>query len=534
MPVFSNILRRFGFVHRNELKRLSYRAYKAGEMNRFTSDWIATSNTINKEIRSDMAAVRDRARASWKNDDWLRGYRKSIKANIIGPEGFQLQNKVLNPDGKEDKIANDLIEAAWKKWQRKEYCTMSGMFNFTQVQWLVVEHLKRDGEFVCRKITGIDEKINPFGFSLELIEPDYLDQTYNDVLPNGNVVVMGVEINEWKRPVRFYFKKRSPEYELFGNLSQSSRHELEPVNAEDIILVYDPEHSNQLRGMSHLASALLTNHHVGGYTEAAIINARGGASDMGFIQTKVEDEEEYEGDEVDEKGNPISHFEAGVIRKLNPGEEFVSHDPTYPTGEFWPFIKSMLRKIARGLGVSYNDFANDLEGVNFSSMRSGLQNERDNWMVDQTMIRDQFITPVFEPFLKWSMMYGAIRLPYSKFEKFNKPIWIPKRWPWIDPLKDVNAAVIAINNGLSTRSDECAVRGKDYHEVINTLSNELKEAEDKQIKFGAPKDGLETINESTEEESGEEDFDKEPRSGQGNNKRRKQDGGVLGLIRTSG
>ena len=52
---------------------------------------------------------------------------------------------------------------------------MSGTLTFTQVLWLLIEQYKRDGEFICRKVLT-DKTQNKFGFSLELIEPDLLDQ----------------------------------------------------------------------------------------------------------------------------------------------------------------------------------------------------------------------------------------------------------------------------------------------------------------------------------------------------------------------
>ncbi|MCI0539082.1 MAG: phage portal protein [Verrucomicrobiales bacterium] len=59
------------------------------------------------------------------------------------------------------------------------------------------------------------------------------------------------------------------------------------------------------------------------------------------------------------------------------GFEFQTFDPQHPTQAFPFFVKTFLRGIASGLGVSYNTLANELEGVNFSSIRAGVSDERE-------------------------------------------------------------------------------------------------------------------------------------------------------------
>lgn len=530
MNITKNILRSVGLTTKKDLsvsvRRAEMRGYKAAQINRLNSDFIGTSNSINRELRTDMVKVRNRARELWRNDDYLQAYKHSIKANTIGPKGFILQSKVMNPDGTEDNYANNEIEKAWKKWCRKEYCTMAGMFNFTTVQKLVAEHLERDGEFIARIVKGINQKKNPFGVSLEIIEPDYLDETLNEVLSNGNTIVMGVEVDEWKKPVAFWFKKRNPVNEIMGIVQGVH----ERVPAEDIVFVIDPEHTNQLRGVSPLASTLITHHHLNGYIEAHVVAARGGANKMLFIESPADaDEPEFEGDEVDSDGNKIEYMSPGLTEYLRPGEVAKDIDPTFPQGEFWSFLKAMLRKIFLGRGVDYNSTSGDLEGVSYSAMRSGKEYERNNYMMKQQLIEDYFITPIFEAVLKYSLLYGVLNLPYSKYDKFNSPVWVGKRWPYFDPLKDAQAAVLKINNGLSTRTKELSYQGEDYNDTINTLANEMNEAKKLNINFGAPKDGLEIIKDSDEKEPGEENDDEISGSGSSNSKRTGTDGRILRL-----
>ena len=95
--------------------------------------------------------------------------------------------------------------------------------------------------------------------------------------------------------------------------------------------------------------------------EAEITAARVAACKMGFL---VKDKADgYVGD-MDEAGNTLMEVEAGAIEELPMGTRFESWNPDHPVGNYSAFVKSCLRGIAAGLGVSYNMLANDLEGVN--------------------------------------------------------------------------------------------------------------------------------------------------------------------------
>jgi capsid protein len=42
-----------------------------------------------------------------------------------------------------------------------------------------------------------------------------------------------------------------------------------------------------------------------------------------------------------------------------------------------------------------------------------------------------------------------LNLPAAKHDKFSAIEWKPRRWRWVDPLKDTQANVIAVANQLA-------------------------------------------------------------------------------------
>ena len=139
-------------------------------------------------------------------------------------------------------------------------------------------------------------------------------------------------------------------------------------------------------------------------------------------------------------------------------------------------IDSILRRIASGLDVSYNSLANDLEGVNFSSIRAGVLEERDEWAQLQNWFIDAFLEPVFDEWFPRAMTAGTLLmpngspLPVAKAAKFSAHEWQGRRWQWVDPLKDIDAARQAIRTGIASPQMIAAQNGVDVEDVLRGIA----------------------------------------------------------------
>ena len=71
----------------------------------------------------------------------------------------------------------------------------------------------------------------------------------------------------------------------------------------------------------------------------------------------------------------------------------------------------------------------------------------------------------------------------SKFEKFNSPCWKPRRWPWVDPLKDLQASVLAVEKGFKSRRSIIAEMGEDIEEVFQEQAEDNALAESLDLEF---------------------------------------------------
>jgi lambda family phage portal protein len=430
------------------------RFFQAAKLSNLTSSWQTSTQAIQEPIKRQLKILRARAREQAVNNDYARKFLNLCKTNIIGPQGIRLQARLKSQDGNLNTVLNQQLEQAWQSWGQAKHCDITGQCSWIALQQLIIQTIAQDGEVLIRLIPNASH--NPYGLSLQLLEAELLDVDLNINLDAHRRIVMGVELNAWNKPIAYYLLSETGETQHFGKTYQR-------IPANEIIHAYLPEQLNQRRGLPWMSTALWRMKMLAGYEDSAITAARVGAAKMGFFRSPTG--EGYAGSGMDEHGNLVSSAEPGTFEQLPAGTEFVSFNPEYPHGEFGTFMKTCLRGIAAGLLVSYNSLANDLEGVNFSSIRAGLLEERDSWKLLQQWLIETVCQPILEGWLKLQQLTQSVSLPlnYDPLHDFD---WQPRRWSWVDPVKEVQAQRLEVELGTRSLSDIIRESGRDPEEVF--------------------------------------------------------------------
>ncbi|AXF38218.1 putative portal protein [Ralstonia phage phiRSP] len=418
-----------------------------------------------------------RSREQWSNNDYVRNFVRLVRQNVVGPQGVTLQAKVKTPRGKSDGEANAALEDAWGEWCAKGNCDVTGTLSFREIENLVMETTARDGEFIARKVYGRDA--GPMGFALQLLDPQRLSVRYENYKygDQGNFIRQGIEFNRYGRPVAYHFTSTDEWNAYYYSINGQG---FERVPADEIIHGFVHEMVGQRRGLPWASTSLFRLHHLQGYEDAAVQNARASASKMGFI--------EYEsgfGPECDDGTSAAATIDAAPLsfHELPMGAKLAEWNPQYPSGEFAVFNKAMLRGAAAGFGVLYNNLAGDLEGVNFSSIRQGTLDEREHWKELQQWLIETLVAPVYEEWLKFSLLAGAIKskgrpLPADKLAAYRKVDWQGRRWAWIDPRADNDGNISAMRAGLKSPSQIIRESGRDPEDVFREFADDLQAMRD--------------------------------------------------------
>lgn len=449
------------------------RRFQAARIDRLSADWLASEQSLNHELRTDLNRLRSRGRDLVQNNDYAVKFAGMVKNNIIGPSGIRLQVRVEDSPGKPDRMANAAIEAAWADWSAG--CDITGQQSLRDLCETLVGGLPSDGEFLVREIIGKDAG-NKYNYALQVIDVDRIDTMYN-VGPtvNTNAIIMGVEVDAYRRPVAVHLFAAHP-----NDGVQSSRKRVR-VEVTELLHRFKVERAEQMRGIPWMSAGMLSLHHLGNFKLSALLAAEHGANHYGFFTTQ--DGQAPIGG-VDEGGEQIAPSQPGTYDTLPAGVAFTPHESKYPNEVFGPFVKTTLQRIASGWRVAYHSLANDLEGVSYSSIRSGALEERDRWASDQEWFISVFMEPVYKRWLQLALLSGAITmpngsaLPASKIDKFSKHEWQPRRWEWVDPKSDMEAKILAVRAGLMAPQDIASSMGYDFDDTLNSIAMANKLADE--------------------------------------------------------
>ena len=468
---------RLGFV------RPARRDFAASAFTRLTAGWNSTNTSANVDLFRGLDTLRARSRDLCANNDYGRRFLGMVGANVVGGTGVILQARIYDKPGQPDEGANGAIETAWAKWGARGSCDVTGRLSWRDVQMMVIRAVARDGEVLVRKIIGKSAG-NGVGYALQVLDIDRLDTRLVRAAEKGvNEIRMGVEINEFGRPLAYWLRPSHPGDLFIAQGEARSEHIRVP--ADQILHIYMPDRPEQLRGAPWMHAAMTRLKNLGGYEEAAVIAARVGASKMGFFTTPDGDPTPL-GEGTDADGVPYTEADPGQFGVLPTGVEFTPFNPDYPHAMYDMFIKACLRGISSGLGVAYHSLANDLEGVNFSSIRAGTLEERDQWISIQQWFIDAFCEPVYADWIGRALAMGQVllangaTLPIEKREKFAAHEWQGRRWQWVDPVKDIEAARLAVKSGVASPQMIAAQAGVDIEDVLSGIASfEARIARDK-------------------------------------------------------
>lgn len=457
------------------------RNLEAGNYSDLKSFWSGfTQTTFDFQTYNGFLKLRNSSKHLAQNNSVLKKYIEMCESNIVGANGFDIQINGQDSNGKLDVSGNKAIKSSFDEWANSSWCDITGKLTFKEIQRVCAKAIAEDGEVLIRIVRQKATKENPWGFSLQLLDSARLDYRYNETLSNGNIVKMGVEINKFGRPIAYHLRTEGDDSTFNASYDSFTR---ERVLANDVLHPFEVINPEQTRGIPWAYSVISVIEDLEDFLRACLIAAKIGASSSIYLErSTINDANSIEGiaDSQDDYQNFQMEVSPGDIRVLPPGLQMKAFQANYPSSNFTPYVQTMLKLIASGLGVSYFTLANSLESVNYTSSRTGLLEERDNWMKKQDLFITKIVNPIYLDWLKTSLLNSAIKFPTgqimnaSKYDKFKVVKIVGKRWTWVDPLKDVQAVILAVKNGLMSKTEALAALGRDYEQILIDRSAEIE------------------------------------------------------------
>ena len=448
--------------------------------------WNSSSYSAHEDISENLNLLRERSRDLYAGGGPLgRGAIDRVVLNSVG-SGLKLNVRVdaekMNMTESECSEWSSNIESVFDAWASRKSCSIDGSLNFYELQVLAFKSVLLDGD--CFVVFSKDYS-RPFYFQVGLIEGERV--TDPTIKPNGVMIDEGVELDSLGRPVAYYIANRNPESELSGQ--PILQFERMPIYNEfgdrEILHLFNPERIGQRRGVPFLAPVIETLKQLSRYTDAELMAAVvSGMYSVFFEHPERESgqvgEESYASEEglggIDGLENITQQEMYGTVIDLPEGVKVSTASPGRPNQNFNSFIESLVRQIGGALGIPAELLFLHFT-ASYSASRGALLEAWKLFRYWREWFASNFCQPVYEKFLTEYLTSICdkefINCPINEMDKYFWAAWTGPSQGQLDPVKEVNAAILRVNNGFSTYQRETGeLTGEDFEMNISQLIRE--------------------------------------------------------------
>ena len=465
-------------IEREELRaygEMLQKGYDAGGHGRMNQAWNAFNESAELTDRADRDTIRARARDMERNSDIFNSVVSPFVRNVIG-RGVTPQART------EDKELNKQLEALWEEWTRARNCDVTETQSLNQMLRMLVRRKKVDGGMLLLKCY-VPGGVLPF--RLQAVEVDELAQMQIIPRAKGNKVVGGVEYNAWNRAVGYWIAQ----YDLDGMILPEARY----YPAKNVIFLFSKIRPSQVREISDSKHILGRVRDANEFMTAVSLKQRIAACLAVFIKrlNPMKNGQPIMGRPGTPEADPQrpsyagKQITPGIINELGINEEIQVVDPGSSGTDAGGFLKTLLRIIGAGLGLSYESTSRDMSQTNYSSARQGIIEDELTYQEEAELLAET-MREIYETFVISAVLAGAVNIPRFWEDKRNylRHKWVEAPKPWIDPLKEAKATQIALQTGQKTFKQISAEGGRDWQGQIDDMAEVAEYAASKNITIG--------------------------------------------------
>ena len=277
--------------------------------------WLPPLENINSLVASGGPRLLARSRELVVTNGYAANACEAFASNLVG-DGIKPSSLI------EDPTLRDQVQRLWLAWT--DEADADGLTDFYGLQAMVAREMFVAGECFVRLRPRRAEDGLMVPIQLQLLQSEMLPFEKTEAAANGNRIRCGIAFDAIGRRLAYHFRRRHPGDSTDQGMVTS---ETVRVPAEDVLHIYRPIDAGQIRGLPHVAPAMVRLFLLDQYDDAELDRKKTAAMFAGFI-TKTAPEEQLMGEieATDDSGATVS-LEPGTLQVLLPGEDVKFSSP---------------------------------------------------------------------------------------------------------------------------------------------------------------------------------------------------------------
>jgi lambda family phage portal protein len=436
--------------------------------------------------------IMGRARSLDENNAWINGGLDRRVESVIGGSirlSAQPVNELLGRDVTWRMDWSSNVQSRFKVWandiDRRNDARQRLVFG--QQAKLAYLCYFRDGECAA-EIRDSDRGLSN-STNVLLIAPERISMPQDRGYTESKYLRDGIAMDENGAPVGYWVKSTHPN----DSAPSADSHKWEYIPARGstgrakFIHVFSPRHSDQNRGISRLAEAMVPAKMLDRVDRAEVkaslksailsffIKSPGTTADLegALAPDNGTEVDPWLTEYLDYRGKAPIQMDGATITHLLPDEDVVTPDRTSPNSNYPVFAKFVLQKISSSLGISYPQLSQDWAGINYSSARALLNELWRSFMEDRHYFTQQFCAPVYAAWLEVEVANGDVKIPggpanfYRNKTAITMSEWIGPGRGSVDPNKEAEADNKDTAAGRKSTVETILERGRDPTDVLS-------------------------------------------------------------------
>lgn len=427
---------REGMERRRRAKGAShYQDARSGRLNRRRSSRGGSADS--HATQSILFTLRENVRHLVDNSTLAEGLLQTDCDNVIGREPMPQAQTA-------DAEWNREAEKVW----HNEPLDVRGILPNSEFLRMLYTSVRRDGDLALIKSDG----------RFQALEAEFIATPTK--YGTDDAVVNGIRFDDIGRPIEYYIATEHPTSAYVNKTTTRP--------AEDVIHIFRPGRFSASRGVPILAKVIDEIDRLNDYVEATVIAAQMAACYAIVRKTSYWPEKRGNAKTNDDTGDSErwEEVEPGMILYAHPDEEVQQLNPNHPNQQFETLVDTLCRFTGRHMGLPLELVLLNFSHSNFSNTRAALLQAQRTFENTQHWLD----SGVFRQMWGYSTEHAIRRGWLQPHPEAAKVHFVMPGWPWVDPLKDIQADILALANGLRSPQQVASKWGVDAETVIEQVA----------------------------------------------------------------